>query len=58
MHHGSEKVLTRNTAIWPRVTAGKTKDEALRLAQIDLIRSADYSQPKDWAAFQLDGDWK
>ena len=38
--------------------AGKTKDEALRLAQIDLIRSADFSQPKDWAAFQLNGDWK
>ncbi len=38
--------------------AGKTKDEALRSAQIDLIRSPDYSQPKDWAAFQLNGDWK
>ena len=38
--------------------AGRTKDEALRLAQTDLIRSSDYSQPKDWAAFQLDGDWK
>ena len=38
--------------------AGRTKDEALRLAQIDLIRSADFSQPKDWAAFQLNGDWK
>ncbi len=37
---------------------GKTKDEALRLAQIDLIRSADFAQPKDWAAFQLNGDWK
>ncbi len=38
--------------------AGKPKDEALRLAQIDLIRSPDYSRPRDWAAFQLNGDWK
>ncbi len=38
--------------------AGKTKDEALRSAQIDLIRSSTYSQPRDWAAFQLNGDWK
>ena len=38
--------------------AGKTKDEALRLAQIDLIHSTDYSHPRDWAAFQLNGDWK
>ena len=37
---------------------GRTKDEALRLAQIDLIRSADYAQPRDWAAFELMGDWR
>lgn len=38
--------------------AGNSKDQALRLAQIDLIHSLGYSQPKDWAAFQLNGDWK
>ena len=38
--------------------AGRTKDEALRLAQIDLIHSADYPQPRDWAAFELMGDWR
>jgi CHAT domain-containing protein/Tfp pilus assembly protein PilF len=38
--------------------SGLTKDEALRHAQIDMIHSADFSQPKDWAAFQLNGDWK
>ena len=37
---------------------GKTKDEALRLAQIDLIRSPNYAQPRDWAAFELIGDWE
>jgi len=25
---------------------------------MDLIRSPSFSQPKDWAAFQLNGDWK
>jgi CHAT domain-containing protein/tetratricopeptide (TPR) repeat protein len=38
--------------------AGKPKDEALRLAQIDLIHSPELSQPISWAAFQLNGDWK
>ena len=38
--------------------AGKTKDEALRLAQIDLLRSAEFSRPRDWAAFELNGDWR
>jgi CHAT domain-containing protein/uncharacterized protein HemY len=37
---------------------GKTKDEALRSAQIDLIHSPDLSQPIHWAAFQLNGDWR
>jgi CHAT domain-containing protein/Flp pilus assembly protein TadD len=37
---------------------GKSKDEALRQAQIDLVHSASYSQPRDWAAFQINGDWK
>ncbi|HTY40323.1 MAG TPA: CHAT domain-containing tetratricopeptide repeat protein [Thermoanaerobaculia bacterium] len=38
--------------------SGMTKDEALRHAQIDLIHSTAYSNPRDWAAFQLNGDWK
>jgi len=38
--------------------AGKTKDEALRLAQIDLIHSPALAQPVSWAAFQISGDWK
>jgi CHAT domain-containing protein len=37
--------------------AGRTKDAALRLAQLDLIRGAS-SQPFHWAAFQLVGDWR
>lgn len=38
--------------------AGKTKDEALRAAQTELIRSATFSHPYYWAGFQLTGDWR
>jgi CHAT domain-containing protein len=38
--------------------AGKTKDEALRSAQVDLIRGTTASHPFHWAAFQLVGDWR
>ncbi len=37
---------------------GRSKDEALRAAQADLIRSKDFSHPYYWAAFQLTGDWE
>src|SRR6185369_12208084 len=38
---------------------GKSKDEALRLAQVDLIRGPKAtSHPYHWAAFQLSGDWR
>jgi len=37
---------------------GRSKDEALRAAQVDLIRSRDFAHPYYWAAFQLTGDWK
>jgi CHAT domain-containing protein len=38
---------------------GKSKDEALRAAQIEQIRERTRSShPFHWAAFQLTGDWK
>lgn len=37
---------------------GQSKDEALRKAQADLIRSQGFSHPYHWAAFQLTGDWR
>jgi CHAT domain-containing protein/tetratricopeptide (TPR) repeat protein len=38
---------------------GKTKDEALRAAQIDQIREkSKSSHPFHWAAFELFGDWR
>jgi CHAT domain-containing protein len=36
---------------------GKTKDEALRAAQLDLLRSP-LAHPYHWAGFALSGDWK
>ncbi len=36
---------------------GKSKDEALRAAQIERIRHRDPA-PYYWAAFQLYGDWR
>jgi len=42
------------------LSEGKTKDEALREAQIDLITSPAVfpSHPYHWAAFQLMGDYR
>jgi CHAT domain-containing protein len=39
---------------------GKPKDEALRAAQIELIRRRDRDAPSPsvWAAFQVFGDWQ
>lgn len=39
---------------------GRTKDEALRAAQLDLIRSGqrEISHPYHWAGFALYGDWR
>ena len=49
---------------YARLRAGATKDEALRSAQLEMIRAGrtaagiDLSEPRHWAAFQLAGDWK
>ncbi|MEM6454712.1 MAG: CHAT domain-containing protein [Acidobacteriota bacterium] len=50
---------------------GRSKDDALRMAQLELIRgpidvpdaggvarTRDFSAPRHWAAFQLIGDWQ
>jgi CHAT domain-containing protein len=57
------KVEDQSTAelmkgFYGHLKAGKTKDQALRMAQIDLIRSKTLSQPRGWAAFHLVGDWR
>jgi CHAT domain-containing protein/Tfp pilus assembly protein PilF len=70
------KISDRTTAelmvrFYKHLKEGKTKDEALRAAQIELIRGpieitnekgevekVDASAPYYWAAFQLYGDWQ
>jgi CHAT domain-containing protein/tetratricopeptide (TPR) repeat protein len=37
---------------------GRTKDAALRAAQIEMLRRPASSHPYRWAAFQLAGDWR
>ncbi len=39
------------------LSRGKTKDAALRAAQVEMIRGR-ASYPGRWAAFQLSGDWQ
>jgi CHAT domain-containing protein/Tfp pilus assembly protein PilF len=47
-------------AFYRGLKAGKSKDEALRQAQLTLLhgKNADWREPFHWAAFQLVGDWK
>ena len=42
-------------SFYGHLRGGKTKDEALRAAQIESLRD---SHPFHWAAFQLTGDWR
>lgn len=46
-------------SFYRHLRAGRTKDEALRAAQMDQIRKkTGASHPFHWAAFQLTGDWR
>ncbi len=38
--------------------AGQSKADALRGAQLDLLRSTELSHPFHWAGFELIGDWR
>jgi CHAT domain-containing protein len=37
---------------------GRSKDHALRAAQLELIRGGAFAHPGRWAAFTLIGDWQ
>ena len=37
---------------------GQSKADALRSAQLDLLRDSSFSHPFHWAGFQLVGDWR
>jgi CHAT domain-containing protein len=45
------------TRFYKSLAAGRSKDEALQIAQREMIRSR-RSRPFHWAAFQLSGDWR
>ena len=56
-------ISDRSTAVlmkrfYGQVVAGRSLDEALRAAQVHLIRTPGLSHPFRWAAFQLSGDWR
>jgi CHAT domain-containing protein/tetratricopeptide (TPR) repeat protein len=69
---GARSVLASLWKVWDEGTAelmalfyrnleeGKSKDEALRAAQMELIRKGDRdaSSPFVWAAFEIFGDWR
>jgi CHAT domain-containing protein/tetratricopeptide (TPR) repeat protein len=67
---GDDSTAELMTSLYRSLRAGKSKDEALRTAQIDLIRgrarnaasqdaaTASFQHPFHWAAFQLMGDWR
>lgn len=46
------------TNFYRYVRMGRSKDAALRAAQLDLVRSRHFSHPFHWAAFTLSGDWR
>lgn len=59
-----DAALALMTRFYTNLKAGQPKDEALRSAQLALIRGSEtgvparLSLPVHWAAFQLDGDWR
>jgi CHAT domain-containing protein len=56
---GDESTAELMKRFYRYLKANKTKDEALRSAQLDLIRQrGNVSHPFHWAAFELIGDWK
>lgn len=57
------QVQDRSTAVlmarfYAGLRAGLSTGEALRQAQLALLRHRSFSHPHHWAAFQLYGDWR
>jgi CHAT domain-containing protein/Tfp pilus assembly protein PilF len=53
-----ESTATLMTNFYTALRQGKPKDEALRAAQLALIKNKRTASPFYWAAFQLYGDWR
>jgi CHAT domain-containing protein len=43
---------------YSRLHAGDSKDQTLREAQIEFIKSPTNRRPADWSGFVLSGDWR
>jgi CHAT domain-containing protein len=43
---------------YTHLKAGLPKDQALRAAQLELLRDPAAADPFHWAAFELVGDWR
>jgi CHAT domain-containing protein/Tfp pilus assembly protein PilF len=55
---GDESTAALMTRVYGHLKAGRTKDQSLRAAQLEMIRTRGFSHPFQWAAFQLAGDWQ
>jgi CHAT domain-containing protein len=55
---GDDSTADLMKRVYGYLKGGRTKDDALRAAQIEMIRAGGSSHPFHWAAFQLIGDWK
>jgi CHAT domain-containing protein len=57
---GDDSTAELMKRFYGHLQAGKAKDEALRAAQIDLLRGAapGVAHPFHWAPFVLIGDWR
>jgi CHAT domain-containing protein/tetratricopeptide (TPR) repeat protein len=53
-----DSTATLMTKFYMALKAGKPKDEALRWAQLAVLRDQRTASPFYWAAFQLYGDWR
>lgn len=55
---GDESTALLMGAFYARYGKGMAKDEALRAAQIEMLRSRQYGDPYYWAGFVLIGDYR
>jgi len=54
-----DSTATLMTTFYQYLKGGKSKDDALRFAQLDAIRGGPTaSNPFNWAAFEMFGDWR
>jgi CHAT domain-containing protein/Tfp pilus assembly protein PilF len=55
---GDDSTADLMTRFYGHLKAGRTKDDALRAAQLEMIRAGGSAHPFQWAAFQISGDWR